>query len=308
MYDKIFEEALMKTTNPKFLGETWWMVFALLAASLACSTSAPPTPVVDHAATATMQSLAVQQTQVAMQATEVALSEAMTRVAASPTPEPTSTPVPTATPIPTATVTPGPLVIEDDFSKDVGRWVECKECFVANGVLYMGPFPSADSAEGYTVICKDCGVVDEYKMEVDVTYVSGASDRGFGLVLWEDDGYYIDLEITTWQTYGVWFYDKDKGKSWNAWYYLLDKPFKQSGNIRAGKLTNRIAVEVENRGGQRLATISVNGKTLQNNLELKVGPGWVGFVVGLHSLGVSFDNFYFEGIPIKSPRPSGNEG
>lgn len=301
----------MKTTKPKLLGKIRWMVFALLLASLACSNAGPastPTPAIDVDATATMQSLAVQQTQVAMQATEVALSEAMTKAAASPTPEPTSTPVPTATTIPTATATPGPLVIEDDFSKDVGRWVECKECLVTSGALYMGPFPAVDSAEGYTVICKDCGVVDEYKMEVDVTYVSGASDRGFGFVLWENDGYYIDLEITTWQTYGVWFYDKDEGKSWNAWYYIMDKPTKRSGNIRAGKLTNRIAVEVENRGGERLATISVNGKVLQSNLELKVGPGRVGLVVGLHSLGVSFDNFYFEGIPLKAPRSSGGSG
>lgn len=283
-------------------------IVVLLLASLACSTTVPAQPAVDVNATATMQALAIQQTQIAMQATSAALSESMTKAAASPTPEPTATPVPTATPIPTATATPGPLVIEDDFSTDVGRWVECEECLIANGALYMGPFPSVDSAEGYTVICKDCGVVDEYRMEVDATYVSGASDRGFGLALWENEGYYIDLEITTWQTYGVWFYDKDEGKSWNAWSYLIDKPFKNSGSIRPGKLTNRIAVVVESRGGQRLATISVNGKTLESNLELLVGPGRVGFVVGLHSLGVSFDNFYFEGIPLKPSSASGRSG
>lgn len=297
----------MNSRHLKIVG----IVFVILAASLACSTTIPAStaiPAADSGATATVQALSIQQTQVALQATSVALAEAMTQAAVSPTPEPMATTVPTATAIPTATPTPGPVVIEDDFSQDVGRWVGCEECFVANGVLYMGPFPSVDSAEGYKVICKDCGIVDEYSMEVDVTYVSGASDRGFGLLLWENDGYYIDLEITTWQTYGIWFYDREKGNSWNAWYYLMDKPFMNSGGIRPGKLTNHLVAVVKNQDDKRLATITVNGKPLQKNLELKVGPGRIGFVVGLHSLGVSFDNFYFEGIPLKSPQSSENNG
>ena len=288
----------MNSRHPKIGG----MVFVLLLASLACSTALPePTPTVDFGATAKVQELIVEQTEAALHATSAALSESLTKAAASPTPAPTETP------IPTATATPGPLVIRDDFSQDVGRWIGCAECAIENGALIMGPYPSVDSAEGYYAICKDCGVVDDYKVEVDVNYISGASDRGFGLLVWETDGYFIDLEITTWQTYGMWFYDKSKGNGWDAWFYVMDKPYMNSGSIRPGRLTNHLAIEVTRQGDKRMAAITINGKQLQS-IDLKTGPGQIGLMVGLHSLGISFDNFYFEGLPMKTPRSSGDNG
>jgi hypothetical protein len=142
-------------------------------------------------------------------------------------------------------------------------------------------------------------------MGVDATYISGASDRGFGLMIWEDQGYYIDLEITTWQVYGMLFYNKKDG----FWYFANDEmdKFLPSRSLRAGRLTNHIEVEVNLK--EKNVIIGINGKIVKSVvLKGNPGPGRVGLVVGLHSLGVSFDNFYFEGVPVTLPGSPGDNG
>ncbi len=251
-------------------------------------------------ATATVQAFALEQTRVALEATSQASGEVMTRQAAV---TPTPTPEPTNIPALTSTHTPGPVVIEDDFSQDAGRWTDCSQCLVVDGAMYMGPYPAVDSAKGYIALCKDCGSVEEFSMAVDATYISGASDRGFGFVVWENDGSYIDLEISTWQTIGVWSYDRDKGDSWSAWNSILSPA--TNSILRPGRLTNRIEVTVLVQDGKKIMTMAFNGTAVQP-VELRAGPGRVGLVVGLHSLGVSFDNFYFKGVPVQSTGRSGN--
>lgn len=279
----------MTTTKLTLQKNSALLLLVLLLAS--CGPTATPTP--DLQSTAT--SLSLQQTMVALDVTVQAYSAAQTEAAKA-----TATPLPTATLSPTPTVTPGPLVIRDDFSSDTGRWIECGVCRIENGALQMGPYPISDKGEGYFAICADCGIAQDYKMGVDATFKDGYTDRGFGLVLREDDGSYADVEITTWQVYGAWVYDK----STHAWGSLLgDDPWKLSGTLHPSYGTNRLEVEVKSQDGKSTFSIYINGQPV-NTAQMPAVSGRVGLIVGLHSLGVSFDNFYFEGYT--SPLPSNN--
>ena len=250
----------------------------------ACGTEPSPTP--DVHATAAWNN--IQLTITALDATVQAQSAAQTEAAKA-----TDTPLPTATISPTPTVTPGPLVIRDDFTSDVGRWIECGVCRIENGALHMGPYPISETGEGYLAICSDCGVVQDYKMGVDATFKDGYTDRGFGLILREENGNYVDVEITTWQVYGAWVYSK----STNAWGNLLGgDPWKLSSSLYPSYGTNRLEVEVTSQGEEGKLSIYINGQ-LVNSAEMPTVSGRVGLMVGLHSLGVVFDNFYFEGEP-----------
>jgi hypothetical protein len=63
----------------------------------------------------------------------------------------------------------------------------------------------------------------------------------------------------------------------------------------------------KNEENQKNLQIFINGREVKNMI-IENGPGRVGLNVGLHSLGVTFDNFYFEGIPVYLPGQSGNNG
>lgn len=219
----------------------------------------------------------------------------------------TATPSPLPTAIPTQPATPGPTIIQDDFSMDVGRWIECGQCVIENGVMRMGPYPIAMDGGGYLAICRDCGTPQDYKMGVDATFVDGYTDRGFGLAVRERDGDYVDVEITTWQYYGAWVFIKDR----NIWDYLLNDSWKPTPNLRPGVATNRLEIEVTSKGGKSTINIYINGQ-LVDSPTMDAVSGRVGLVVGLHSLGVVFDNFYFEGFtnirPENNPVPSGPSG
>lgn len=243
----------------------------------------------------TEQMLALNQTQVALDITVQAYQATQTQVALA-----TSTPPPTATPLPSPTATPGPIIIQDDFSTNTGRWTECGQCVIQNGVLQMGPYPISITGEAYTAICSDCGLAQDYKMGIDATFVNGYTDRGFGLLLRELDGNYIDVEITTWQVYGIWAYDKAK----NSWGSYLTDGWGLTGTLRPGSATNRVEVEVTSREGTSNVNIKINGE-LVKTIDMPAVAGRVGLVVGLHSLGVAFDNFYFEGYPVRSPENQG---
>ena len=245
---------------------------------LACGASAPEPPNVP--ATSTMLSL--RQTQAVLDVTVQAYQAAQTEAARPPTSTPTLPPTPTST--------PGPTIIQDDFSADTGRWSECSQCKIENGALQMGPYPIATDGGGYLAICKDCGKPQDYKMGVDATFIDGYTDRGFGLLLREDRGTYIDLEITTWQVYGSWFFNSEK-KSWGS---LLTNGWQPTGSLYPGTGTNRVEAEIASSGGKSNISIKINGQLI-NTTTMPAVTGRVGLVVGLHSLGVRFDNFYFEG-------------
>lgn len=252
-----------------------------------CTSNTPPTP--DIQATTTMFSL--NQTRAALDVTVQAYQAAQTEAARA-----TETPIPSPTLTPTPTATPGPTIIQDDFTTDTGRWIECGQCKIENSGLQMGPYPISNDGGGYIAICRDCGQPQDYKMGVDATFIDGYTDRGFGLLLREQDGSYVDAEITTWQVYGIWSFDKQK----NTWGSFLTDGWSLTGNLRPGAATNRLEVEVTSSKGISTMNIRVNGE-LVSSPTMNAVSGRVGLVVGLHSLGVIFDNFYFEGYTIQSP-------
>lgn len=257
------------------------MVIFVFIFLFGCTTKAAPTPNVQ--ASATMLSL--NETQAALNVTVQAYQAAQTEAARA-----TETPTPLPTSTSTQTPTPGPTIITDDFSTDVGRWVECAQCKIENGVMHMGPYPITNDGGGYFAICKDCGKPQDYKMGVDATFVDGYSDRGFGLIVREEDGSYMDVEITTWQVYGSWFFNNDK----NLWSYLLNEGWMETGTLLPGTATNRVEIELTSSGGKSTINTYINGQ-LVSSPTMDAVRGRVGLVVGLHSLGVNFDNFYFEG-------------
>jgi hypothetical protein len=280
--------------------KSFFFIFVISGFLLGCtSVFIPTTPTPNLAVTE--QVLSIQQTQFVLNMTVQAQQAAQTQAALA-----TATPLPTQTPLPSPTSTPGPIIIQDDFSTNTGRWIECGQCVIENGVMKMGPYPISNDGGGYMAICRDCGTPQDYKMGVDATFVDGYTDRGFGLILRESDGSYVDVEITTWQVYGAWFFNNDK----NIWGNLLKNGWELTGSLRPSAATNRLEVELISSGGNSKIHIKINGE-LVNTAEIPAVRGRVGLVVGLHSLGVIFDNFYFEGYPIQSPdnqNPSENNG
>jgi hypothetical protein len=216
---------------------------------------------------------------------------------AAPVIQPTAMPQPTMLPpteVPTITPTKGPVIVDDDFSTDNGRF-KCDYCEVRDGALFIGPYPSADSYGGYYALCSDCGEAANYKMSVDTWYVEGPSDRGFGLLLRTlKGGSYIDLEVTTWQVYGIWSYDASLGGSGSAWDTFTNGWVP--GSLRPGRANNTVEVIMKTTNGKTSLSVSINGK-VNRMVDLPTGSGEVGLIVGMHSLGVAFDNFHFEPLP-----------
>jgi hypothetical protein len=268
------------------------MAFFLALLITGCGPKAASTPDA-QASERALQAAGLQQTMTALAGTVQAMSAVQTEAA-----RVTATPSIT----PSATGTPGPLVIQDDFSGDIGRWKNCGQCRIANGSLYMGPYPVTDSGQGYITLCGDCGIVQDFKIGVDAVYVEGYSDRGFGLVLREQDGAYVELEITTWQFYGVWYFDPTKQQGYDGWSTLLPGGWSASGYLHPAQLSNRIDVETATDGGKSTAAIRINGQLIYT-VEIPSAPARVGLVVGLHSLGIAFDNFTFEGYPVDQQMP-----
>ncbi|RPI34726.1 MAG: hypothetical protein EHM70_01960, partial [Chloroflexota bacterium] len=173
------------------------------------------------------------------------------------TPTATNTPEPTATS--TITPTPGPIVFTDDFSEDKGYWEECNVCEWKHEALYVGPYQPSDTTEAYVTYYKECGTPEFYKMSVDVTYIEGPTDRGYGIVIRDTGDYMIEFLISTWQITWVSKYDYHL-EAWDMLNNTASQIF--SGLINPGNSTNRIGVEVRPSGnGQSDYFIRINNKT-----------------------------------------------
>jgi len=201
---------------------------------------------------------------------------------------PTALP-PTDTPAPTITPTPGPIVIDDDFSTDSGRF-KCSNCVINGGELIIGPFPLVDSYEPFSAICSDCGTVSNYKMSVDTWYIEGNSNFGFGLVLRDsekDSDLY--LAVSTWLVYNVFSFDPTVGGGW-GWETLIGNWTK--GGLVAGRGINHVEVLMQD----SKLSITINGN-FSRIVDLPGGSGQVGLYVSVFEVGAGFDNFHFEELP-----------
>jgi hypothetical protein len=197
---------------------------------------------------------------------------------------------PTDTLVPAITPTSGPIYVTDDFSSDTGIWSGCDECEWKGGALIMGPYPASNRADAYYTICEPCGVTSNYRMAVDATFYEGASDRGFGFLVYLADDYYVTFELATWQVAGLFKYEPGT----MAWSELI--PWQWKGFINPGRQTNRIEIIVQDSQsiGKSDITIKINGKVLALYSGIGIEPTVVGLEVGWHSIGIAFDNFEFE--------------
>lgn len=244
--------------------------------------------------------------------TQVAADAAATQSAeaATDTPEPTATPIPpTDTPTPPPTETPtavpeGPLSISDDFSSSSGIWSDCDVCEVRNGELRMGPFPVSGAFLTQWAICDACGMVSTYELSVDVSFIDGPSERGYGLILGLNDERFLTYEVTPWQTVDFWMYEYEP----NQWTWVNGL---FSGSVRAGVQTNTIGVTAaENASGRLDFSLQVNGRTPLVIFNQTTDPGWIGLTVFGHAVEVAFDNFSFQTdetpiYPVDPGRPTG---
>lgn len=244
-----------------------WLVAALIL-TISCTIGSSTTP--------------TQAPPIVIQPTAISQPTAIPPTAVPPTAVP-----PTDTPMPTATQ--GPVIIDDDFSADNGRF-KCDKCTVEGGQLLMGPFEYVDSYEPFKTICSDCGTVTNYKMSVDAWYVEGNTSFGFGLTLRDsEDSLDIFATVTTWQVYNVFSFDPKAGGG-AGWDSLIGG-WKQ-GPMKPGRGINTIEVQVKDSS----VTVTINGDMLRT-VNLPKGSGQVGMYVSNFQVGAAFDNFHFEELP-----------
>lgn len=233
-------------------------------------------------------------------ATIVAQTEEAKRIAANRTataeaeqPEPTATLTATALPSPTPTEAPspaptGPVSIQDNFSRDSGIWAGCDYCTVEDGLMHLGPFPVSHAFQQNWAICDPCGMVSTFRISVDVSFVEGPSERGYGLVLNLNEEEFYTYEITPWQTIDFWHYDFQK----DEWEWV-NGTF--AGSVKTGNQTNTIQLEASrNSSGRVDYSLGVNGRTPLVIFNRSGEPGWVGLTLYGHAVEVLIDNFNFE--------------
>jgi hypothetical protein len=208
--------------------------------------------------------------------------------AAPPTAVPPTAVPPSDTPVPTITPTPGPVIVDDDFSTDTGRF-KCDKCVVSGGELTIGPFPLVDSYKPFSALCSDCGTVTNYKMSADIWYVEGNSNFGYGLVLRDNNKENIYLAVSSWLVYNVFSFDPSAGGG-AGWKTLIGNWTK--GGLVAGRGINSVEVVMQD----STLSITINGK-LNRNIDLPSGSGQVGLYVSNWETGAGFDNFHFEELP-----------
>lgn len=251
--------------NPR-LTRLLWLV-AALALSISCTIGSTATPT---------------QAPIVIQPTAISQPTAIPPTAIPPTAVPsTDTPAPTPT--------KGPVIIDDDFSADNGRF-KCDSCVVEGGQLTVGPFAYVDSYEPFTAICSDCGTVTNYKMSVDIWFVDGNTTFGFGLLLRDSkDGLDLFMTSTTWQVYNVFSFDPKAGGG-AGWDSLIGG-WKQ-GPMKPSRGVNTFEALVKD----SKLTVTINGDLLRT-VDLPKGSGQVGMYVSNFQVGAGFDNFHFEELP-----------
>lgn len=213
------------------------------------------------------------------------------------TPLPTDTPVPAPTETPLPTATPGPVVVKDDFSSQSENWGECEHCEQKDGAFFFGPYKPVGNGTDqlFYVICETCGLHTYYRVAADVTFAEGYGDRTFGVLAGiNDEKKFLGAGAITTIKHALYETFDFTAKEWGG-------TFKKFSAVSAGRATNRIVVEIKPSAsmGQADISVNVNGKDLIVLVNQPVEPTWAGFYLGWHNVGVSYDNFEYEEIPVE---------
>ena len=185
----------------------------------------------------------------------------------------------------------------DDFSSDYGGWEVFDGAGISNGLYYLGEFADcsdvgSDNPFGCFTQCLACGSLSAYDMQVDAQYVSGVTDRTFGLVLrfvdFDNNGlvdpgdYYLDFELSIYNQYFVVWEHMPNG-GWTRVFDTFDS------NIRGGGKVNTLRAVTTNSGAD--VDFYINGGYANGVVGVPYTEGTVGLVVGGRALQVAFDNF-----------------
>jgi hypothetical protein len=198
---------------------------------------------------------------------------------------PTATPLPTETPLPTPT--PGPIVVNDDFSADTGNF-KCDSCVIESGALTIGPFPMVDSWKPFVALCEPCGTAKNFKLSVETWYADGNSNRGFGVVVRQDNKFIYMVAMSSWQVYNVFEFDTTAGGG--AGYRSLIGNWSKGG-LGAGRAVHFIDITMQDGS----MTLTIN-KDFTRVFEIPSNDGKVGLWTGSWETSASFDNFHYEEI------------
>jgi S1-C subfamily serine protease len=201
---------------------------------------------------------------------------------------------------PANTISSAPQSFTDDFSADKNNWEIFDGAQIQDGIFYLGQFADcadvgSDQPFGCFTQCLTCGLANTYDMQVDSAYVSGVTERTFGMVLRfvdnngnglvDSDDYYLDFELSIYDKYFVIWEHRTDGK-----WYVIDQ--KTDGSILPGRKANNLRAVASNGGAD--VDIYLNGNWVDGVTGIPYKEGTVGLVVGGRAMQAAFDNFSFQ--------------
>ena len=154
------------------------------------------------------------------------------------------------------------------------------QCWVADGryniLVKVSGYPN-------TWVSPDLGqVFDNFRLDVDVTAVSGTDDHGQGVIFRKTDGIgFYTFEVRPLGTFALW---KDVGP-----IHTIIQDWTTSSAIHTGKATNHLTVIAD---GSHL-TFYVNGTKVLEETDNSILAGAVGFIASTYAEGnvhVGFDD------------------
>ena len=212
---------------------------------------------------------------------------------------------------------PGQMV-EDRFDSDIGTFILTEGVQIQNGALLLGPFEQCaedvaafDAPVNCTAVCQICGSsLMNYRMELDISFADGLSDKGFGVVLrfvdhngdmmLDREDYYLVLMFNTFENeWSIFVHVPDEVA---PWYWVKSG----SAGMRAQNAPNKLEVTASN--GGRIIDIFLNDKRLvkltadapqpgETLIENWANSGAVGFAATGRRVTARYDNFVLEPLP-----------
>jgi hypothetical protein len=218
---------------------------------------------------------------------------------------------------PPAAAAPGQKV-EDTFDSDLGTFALGEGIQIQNGSLLLGPFEQCaedvaafDSPINCNAVCLTCGAnLTNYRMQADISFADGLSDKQWGIILRfvdENGNGLLDREDYL-MVIGFDVFD-------NAWAIFVHVPNAVSpwfhvksgaAGLRGQNSPNRFEATASNNG--RMIDVRLNDKRLvlltadapqpgETLIKDWVDSGSVGFVDLGRRVQARFDNFILEPLP-----------
>ncbi len=221
---------------------------------------------------------------------------------------------PTPSPIPVEYL-PAAVAVNDTFDSDAGTFETGEGKQVRDGAFFLGPFEHCandeaafDAPIGCNVVCETCGSnLQNYHMEVDLGFLEGLSEGGFGVMLrfldvdqdslLDREDYQLTLAFDIFNNeWMVYVHEQDRV---DPWHLVRRGP----AGLRPLGWSNRLEVTAEN--GGRIIDVFLNdyrivkltgdppkpGETLVREW---IDSGAVGFTTLSRRVLARYDNFLLE--------------